>query len=309
VAESEDLFRILSLDGGGAKGFYTLGVLKEVEAAHGPLHESFNLIFGTSTGSIIGSLLAIGKTVDEIHRLYRRHVPTVMSPTNRKQRSARLALLSKEVFQEVGFDAVKTGIGIVATKWVEETPLIFKADPQQAHGSKASFVPGFGVPLGEAVQASCSAYPLFDKKVVALPDGDTVTLIDGGFCANNPTLYAIADAVRSFEVPRERVRVLNVGVGDYPPRPVKKFTMAWCLSFFEEAEITQKTFNINTHSMEELRRVLFGDIQTVRVSEAFTHPSMMTDFLEHDLDKLNLIHRRGRESFGKQESGIRALLG
>jgi len=27
----DNLFRILSLDGGGAKGFYTLGVLKEIE--------------------------------------------------------------------------------------------------------------------------------------------------------------------------------------------------------------------------------------------------------------------------------------
>ena len=28
----EDLFRVLSLDGGGAKGFYTLGILREIEA-------------------------------------------------------------------------------------------------------------------------------------------------------------------------------------------------------------------------------------------------------------------------------------
>jgi patatin-like phospholipase/acyl hydrolase len=45
-------FRILSLDGGGAKGFYTLGVLKEIEAlVQRPLHEAFGLIFGTSTGA------------------------------------------------------------------------------------------------------------------------------------------------------------------------------------------------------------------------------------------------------------------
>lgn len=31
----DDKFRILSLDGGGAKGFYTLGVLKEIEALLG----------------------------------------------------------------------------------------------------------------------------------------------------------------------------------------------------------------------------------------------------------------------------------
>jgi patatin-like phospholipase/acyl hydrolase len=28
---NNSIFRVLSLDGGGAKGFYTLGVLKEIE--------------------------------------------------------------------------------------------------------------------------------------------------------------------------------------------------------------------------------------------------------------------------------------
>jgi predicted acylesterase/phospholipase RssA len=53
----DGLYRILSLDGGGAKGFYTLGVLKEIEGMLGcPLYKRFDLIFGTSTGSIIGAL-------------------------------------------------------------------------------------------------------------------------------------------------------------------------------------------------------------------------------------------------------------
>lgn len=71
--------RLLSLDGGGAKGFYTLGVLKEIEAMLGQrLCERFDLIFGTSTGAIIAALLALGHSVDEIHALYREHVPAVM---------------------------------------------------------------------------------------------------------------------------------------------------------------------------------------------------------------------------------------
>jgi len=55
-------FRILSLDGGGAKGFYTLGVLNEIEAMMGrqPLCGHFDLIFGTSTGAIIAALLGLG---------------------------------------------------------------------------------------------------------------------------------------------------------------------------------------------------------------------------------------------------------
>ena len=61
VSTSSALLRVLTLDGGGAKGFYTLGVLKEIEAMVGcPLHQKFDLVFGTSTGAIIASLIALG---------------------------------------------------------------------------------------------------------------------------------------------------------------------------------------------------------------------------------------------------------
>jgi patatin-like phospholipase/acyl hydrolase len=61
------------LDGGGAKGFYTLGVLREIEGlVNMRLHEKFDLIFGTSTGAIIAAMLALGHSVDEIHELYKK---------------------------------------------------------------------------------------------------------------------------------------------------------------------------------------------------------------------------------------------
>ena len=57
-------FRVLSLDGGGSKGVYTLGVLKEVEAiVKAPLCNVFDLVFGTSTGSIIAALIALGYVI------------------------------------------------------------------------------------------------------------------------------------------------------------------------------------------------------------------------------------------------------
>lgn len=57
-SEKTGPFRVLTLDGGGAKGIYTLGVLKGIEGMLGrPIHEGFDLIYGTSTGSIIGALL------------------------------------------------------------------------------------------------------------------------------------------------------------------------------------------------------------------------------------------------------------
>jgi patatin-like phospholipase/acyl hydrolase len=85
MTDNASTFKILSLDGGGAKGFYTLGVLKEIESVIArKLHEEFDLVFGTSTGSIIGSLIALGYSIDEITRLYREHVPRIMKKKTKK---------------------------------------------------------------------------------------------------------------------------------------------------------------------------------------------------------------------------------
>ena len=73
-------FRVLSLDGGGSKGVYTLGVLKEVEAiVKAPLCNVFDLVFGTSTGSIIAALIALGYSISEIEALYFKLIPNIMS--------------------------------------------------------------------------------------------------------------------------------------------------------------------------------------------------------------------------------------
>src|SRR5437879_11746045 len=113
----DGICRILTLDGGGAKGFYTLGVLRELEALVGePLHESFDLIFGTSTGAIIAALLALGHPVAEVHALYSEHVPTIMGKWTRRTRSNALDRLAKEVFKEQRFDAAKPGIAIESTR-------------------------------------------------------------------------------------------------------------------------------------------------------------------------------------------------
>ena len=212
---------MLTLDGGGAKGFYTLGVLKEIEAMIGcPLHQKFDLVFGTSTGAIIASLIALGYGVEAILELYRKHVPAVMSHKTAPTRSAALKTLASDVFGDATFADVKTGIGVVTAKWLTERPMIFKGSVAQAHGRIGTFVPGFGVSIADAVKASCSAYPFFERTTVRTSLGEDIELIDGGYCANNPTLYAIADAVQALKRDRKDIRLVSVGVGIYPdPKP------------------------------------------------------------------------------------------
>ncbi|WP_246709108.1 MULTISPECIES: patatin-like phospholipase family protein [Bradyrhizobium] len=126
--------RVLSLDGGGAKGFYTLGVLKEIEALVGvPLCKTFDLIYGTSTGAIIAALLGLAKSVDEIESLYRLRVVEVMGEFLPTKKTAALEALAKEVFGEARFDTFKTNMGIVGTSaWVNTRHQHFR---QPARGS------------------------------------------------------------------------------------------------------------------------------------------------------------------------------
>lgn len=305
--EKDNFCRILSLDGGGAKGFYTLGVLREIEGMlKCPLWKRFDLIFGTSTGSIIAALLALGYEVDRIHDLYKQYVPQIMKAMTPGGKTRELERLTTSVFREATFHNVKTGLGIVGTNWGTEKPIIFKASVNQAHGRKGTFEPGFGVTIAQAVCGSCSAYPFFKRTRMQLHNGNEVEVVDGGYCANNPTLYAIADAVKALNLLPSDLRVVSIGVGVYPqpkPKGVRRV-----FRYIPSVKLLQKTLEINTQSMEQLRAILFKDIPTVRISDTFERPEMATDFMEHNLKKLNLLHQRGSESFADREQQLREFL-
>src|ERR1700722_1881447 len=235
------LCRILSLDGGGAKGFYTLGALKEIEGLiGGKLCDRFDLVFGTSTGAIIAALVGLGYPVDEMPALYSQHVVKIMGRLLPSQKSAALAELSAEVFGDKKFDAFQTNMGIVCTRWDFERPLIFKTSPDQAFAGRGTFVPGFGCTIGDAVTGSCSAYPFFKRKAVTTSTGERVDVADGGYCANNPTLYALSDATESLGVPRTNVRVVSIGVGEYPtPRKSWLSFLRW-FGYLPSVQLLQK---------------------------------------------------------------------
>src|SRR5260370_3916278 len=131
-------------------------------------------------------------------------------------------------------------------------------------------------------------------------------VIAGGYCANNPTLYAIADAVNALGQPYSTLRVVSIGVGVYPEP--KRWGMAWLFKRLLSVQLLQKTLNINTFSMEQLRTILFKDVATVRINDTFERPEMATDLMESNLSKLNMLYQRGGESFAKHEAALKDLL-
>lgn len=75
--------RVLVLAGGGAKGMITTTMLCNFQKKIGvPLHEFFDIIIGTSTGAIIGSMLAAGIDIEKIHKMYVENLKTIFTPQN-----------------------------------------------------------------------------------------------------------------------------------------------------------------------------------------------------------------------------------
>lgn len=84
--------RVLAIDGGGARGILACGILKRIEtllASRLPqaqrrdfrLHHYFDLIGGTSTGSILAAGLSIGLSVDDLRKLYLSLCPKIFVPS------------------------------------------------------------------------------------------------------------------------------------------------------------------------------------------------------------------------------------
>lgn len=80
------VFRILALSGGGARGIFQafyLSLLQDRLKSHGfasSLHEDFDLIAGTSTGALVALALAAEVDVHRIAELYKTSSREVFAP-------------------------------------------------------------------------------------------------------------------------------------------------------------------------------------------------------------------------------------
>lgn len=303
--KDDGLFRVLAIDGGGAKGMFAIGVLVEAEATLGAqCSELFDLVYGTSVGSIVAALIATGHSAEYIRDSFLQEIPGIMRQRTAKRRSRALRETVRRMFEERGFEGLDTELGIVATRTDFSRPMIFKTSAAQAIKGTQSFVPGFGASLADAVMASCAARPFFDG--VSVPTSqDAVNAIDGGFVANNPSLFALIDAVHTLNYPPQRVLALSVGVGSYPPKAslIRKMSgQYWPI------QLLDTTLSANANAMQILTALLFKDVRMIRISKTYAEPRYATSLLESDPDALKRMVRLGRNEFREREDEVVALM-
>ncbi|MFN6481622.1 MULTISPECIES: patatin-like phospholipase family protein [unclassified Nostoc] len=216
-------FRILALDGGGIRGIVAARILQQVEKeiriqGKGEfLHEYFDMIAGTSTGSILTGGIAVGKGSDELVKLYRERGKDIF-PTARKDRYKDFPPMIKPIF-DVFSESKYSHDGITSvlkdayksTKIKDiEKPIILILAYDTLYRNTTFFTnchPDLGdrwyddCYLWEICTASASAPTFFPPYKLQPVDkqkfGDwEFPHIDGGVSANNPSLAALSLVLR-----------------------------------------------------------------------------------------------------------------
>jgi len=213
-------FKILSIAGGGIRGIYPAHVLHCIEERlQINLLETFDMIAGTSTGSIIAAGVATGVAASEIVELYVEHGSRIFRKKrflwpNRRQRAMIQPMLNS-VYDSTYLRSLLNSVFHEKQLGEIEKPLLLPSTDIGngcVHVLKSGYSPDFtrdnDVFVKDAVLASCSAPTYFDPHRI-----HHYLLADGGLWANNPALAAVIDAQKRLGVNQDDIQVLTIGTG------------------------------------------------------------------------------------------------
>ena len=240
--------RILALDGGGIRGLLTAGLLQRVEdllrarAGGDPafrLSDYFDLIGGTSTGSIIAAGLSLGMTAAEVRDSYftlgnatfKRSLLRI-GAVRQKYDAVNVATALKSLFKDrtLASGDFKTGLMVMSKRLDTGSPWPLSNNPAAHYFSlrdSSTTVPNGEYPLWKVVRASTAAPYYFGPEKIVIKTGDTkrdlkgVTgeFVDGGVSPNNnPSLALVLMATIkgyefNWEMGADKLLVVSLGTG------------------------------------------------------------------------------------------------
>jgi patatin-like phospholipase/acyl hydrolase len=286
----ETRFRILSVDGGGLRGLVPALLLLELEQRlealtrqRRPLSDYFHLFAGTSTGGLI-SLGLTARDPDDPARpsmnaerlvdLYRVRGPKIFPSRCRLLRAIRGLVMPKfsnkalrrAVEEEIGSSALSTALRdlvVTAYDMTKHEPRFFKRWSAREQGRSDPT-------MADAAMATASA-PTY------LPPWELEgsALVDGGVFAANPTIAAVAEAIKREKdhlLPRD-LFVVSFGTGvftaKYTPRHLRGWgALAWIVPRGSEPALMRAMLDGQTASANHWAHMLinheFGDAAPTR---------------------------------------------
>lgn len=230
-------YRVLCIDGGGMRGLYSVCVLRDLArrltkftpGEELDLGKAFDLIVGTSTGSIQACGLAAGVSCEKIEKMFVGYGPKIFPdpvPSLKKglsflfwayryksKPSAKANVLNDALIEAFGSETLdqvytrrKIALCIPAVKGSNFKSIIFKTphDPDLIRDKNRSLV--------DICLASAAAPSFFPLHQILMNDENRKdnAFIDGGLWANTPILVGLAEALQ-LSSKHQTIEILSVG--------------------------------------------------------------------------------------------------
>src|SRR4051812_21968738 len=237
--------RLLTLDGGGIRGIFSLEILARLEArlrekTGNPqlvLADHFHYLGGTSTGAIIATCLSWGMTVAEVQQLYTTRAIEMfqVAPVYRrfwsKFDAAAITAMFKVVFSEDGEGKIpallstkklRTLLTLVMRNHSTGSPWPVSNNPAAKFNDPALPDCNLNLPVWQLVRASTAAPVYFPPETIEL-GGRKQVFVDGGITPyNNPALLLFLMATLpayklEWETGVEKMLLVSIGTGRVNP--------------------------------------------------------------------------------------------
>ncbi|MBC6414495.1 MAG: patatin-like phospholipase family protein [Chromatiales bacterium] len=216
-------FKILALDGGGVKGIFSIQLLSLIEKELGiRVYDTFDIIVGTSTGSIAAGAISIKYPLEKLVGNYTTWAKEVFKKKRigswihwcSKYDSKPLEDHLHQTFENIKLGDIEKPLIINATDASHGGVYVFKSSYQKKQRGEENYSRDGNTPLFKAVLASCAAPTYFDPI-----DINGVLVCDGGLWANNPALVGYVDAKVNFQA--TSIKIFSLGTG------IKKQSYKW----------------------------------------------------------------------------------
>ena len=299
--KNTDTFHILALDGGGTRGIYTAQLLAKIEQTFRiRIRTCFNLITGTSTGSIIAGAAVSDIPMQDIVELFETETPHIFRRRwyriplfLSKYPSEKLAQILAAHLPATPLDEIETPLMITSSEISKSEIQVFRSNYTDILGRPIPS--GKGVGLRDAILASCAAPTFFAPKSL-----HNSLLADGGLWANNPSMIAFTEALSAFGKGAQEIRMLSIGTGHsvnmYRNRRGWGFITGW-----GGAKLTSYVMTLQSQASANMAKLI--------LKQNYLRINPEIDFWELDtLTQLDNLKSLADSDFKKNAEGIKAFL-
>ena len=275
--------KILSLDGGGTRGYVTSKILSNLEVESGKrCYEIFDLCAGVSTGAIVAAMLSKGSPAADVMKLYREDAKNIF-----KDKKNLLISIFKPTYEKANLRSVLRKHMDVKFGDMKMKTMIYAIRTDNPNG-QVKFWKSWreeykNISTVDIVQSSCSAPTYF-----APHSFDGATYVDGGPFCNNPTMCCIAEALRMGHN-LNKLSVVNIALDEW-----KGFDKSYKMDSIKDwiTKISDLCVGSSQEAIEYQATQLLGNKNYIIQSPRWTDlDSLNFDYMDKIANECWLKHR------------------